>query len=254
MAMDTPQIVGIADVFCAMTRPRPHRMPVLPHESDILHLGFWQRAFETLRDSGAIRLEDEGKNSGCWVMSLASSPEFAEMDDPDKILVRSNGTVTYTGKDIAYQLWKLGLLLDDAGGRHDFGYRPFATWEQPGPAQPVVYDSGPHAIFSHPQVASVGLTERTARKRGLDYVTATRKYADTAYGWASEDTDSFVKVVANPTSRQLLGAHIIGPQASLLIQPLVQGMKYGQTVDEMAQVIYIHPALTEVVEQALLAL
>jgi arginyl-tRNA synthetase len=73
---------------------------------------------------------------------LAASPEFADMDDPDKILVRSNGTVTYTAKDIAYQLWKLGLLLDDDGTRHDFGYRPFAAWEQPGAAQPVVYGSG----------------------------------------------------------------------------------------------------------------
>jgi arginyl-tRNA synthetase len=115
---------------------------LLTHESDILHLGFWRRAFDILRDAGAIRLEDEGKNSGCWVMSLASSPEFADMDDPDKILVRSNGTVTYTGKDIAYQLWKLGLLLDDDGAKHDFGYSPFAAWEQSGPAEPVTYNSG----------------------------------------------------------------------------------------------------------------
>jgi arginyl-tRNA synthetase len=115
---------------------------LLTHESDILHLGFWQRAFEILRDSGAIRLEEGGKNEGCWVMSLASSPEFADMDDPDKILVRSNGTVTYTGKDIAYQLWKLGLLVDDDGTKHDFGYRPFADWVQPGPAEPVAYGSG----------------------------------------------------------------------------------------------------------------
>jgi len=119
---------------------------LLTHESDILHLGFWQRAFEILRNAGAIRLEDEGKNSGCWVMSLAASPEFADMDDPDKILVRSNGTVTYTGKDIAYQLWKLGLLLDDDGAKHDFGYSPFAPWEQSGPAKPVTYNSGPHLL------------------------------------------------------------------------------------------------------------
>jgi len=119
---------------------------LLTHESDILHLGFWQRAFEILRDAGAIQLEDEGKNSGCWVMSLDSSPEFAEMDEPDKILVRSNGTVTYTGKDIAYQLWKLGLLLDDDGTKHDFGYRPFASWQQPGPAEPVTYGSGPDLL------------------------------------------------------------------------------------------------------------
>ncbi len=115
---------------------------LLTHESDILHLGFWQRAFEILRDAEAIRLEDAGKNSGCWVMSLASSPEFADMDDPDKILVRSNGTVTYTGKDIAYQLWKLGLLVEADGTKHDFGYRTFADWGQPGPAAPVEYGAG----------------------------------------------------------------------------------------------------------------
>jgi len=112
---------------------------LLPHESDILHLGFWQRAFELLRQAGAIRLEKEGKNAGCWVMSLADSPEFADMDDPDKILVRSNGTVTYTGKDIAYQLWKLGLLRDEDGSLHDFGYRPYAHWRRTGPAAPVEY-------------------------------------------------------------------------------------------------------------------
>jgi arginyl-tRNA synthetase len=115
---------------------------VLPHESDILHLGFWSRAFEMLKEAGAIRLEEDGKNAGCWVMSLAASPEFADMDDPDKILVRSNGTVTYTGKDIAYQLWKLGLLVDPDGSRHDFGYRPFARWERATPAVPVRYTSG----------------------------------------------------------------------------------------------------------------
>jgi len=116
---------------------------VMPHESDILHLGFWNRAFELLREADAIRLETGGRNEGCWVMSLASSPEFANMDDPDKILVRSNGTVTYTGKDIAYQLWKLGLLTEPDGSLHDFGYTAFAHWRQPGPAQPVGYgDSG----------------------------------------------------------------------------------------------------------------
>ncbi len=119
---------------------------------------------------------------------------------------------------------------------------------------PIVYDGAPHAVFGNPQVASVGITERQAVAQGLQYVTATRKYEDTAYGWASEDTESFVKLIADPETRLLLGAHIIGPQASILIQPLVQGMKYGQTVDQMAQVIYIHPALTEVVEQALLEL
>ena len=121
-----------------------------------------------------------------------------------------------------------------------------------GDKQPVDYDGVPNAVFSAPQVASVGLTERDAVRQGRPYMAARRQYADTAYGWAMEDTDSFVKLIADPESRLLLGAHIMGPHASLLIQPLVQGMKYGQTIDDMALTIYIHPALTEVVEQALL--
>ncbi len=132
---------------------------LLTHESDILNLGFWQRAFEILRDARAIRLEDGGKNRGCWVMSLAASPEFADMDDPDKILVRSNGTVTYTAKDIAYQLWKLGLLVDRNGTRHDFGYRTFARWTQPEPAAPVAYGAGDRMLARTASAAADGVKD-----------------------------------------------------------------------------------------------
>ena len=86
---------------------------VLPRESDILHKHFWSRAFTMLKEKGAIHLETEGKHAGCWVLRLTESEEFAGMEEPDKILVRSTGTVTYTGKDIAYQLWKFGLLPID---------------------------------------------------------------------------------------------------------------------------------------------
>jgi arginyl-tRNA synthetase len=83
---------------------------LLPRESDILGRNFWSNAFERLKAAGAARLETEGKNAGCWVMPLEGSADFEGMEDADKVLVRSNGTVTYTGKDVAYQLWKLGLL------------------------------------------------------------------------------------------------------------------------------------------------
>jgi len=84
------------------------RYDLLPRESDILHLKFWDRAFEQLKARNAIFFETEGKNSGCWVMRIDT-----EGYDDDKIIVRSNGTVTYVGKDIAYQLWKFGLLDQD---------------------------------------------------------------------------------------------------------------------------------------------
>jgi arginyl-tRNA synthetase len=103
------------------------RYDLLPKESDIIGLHFWERAFELLKESGAVVMESEGKHAGCWVMKLEGSEEFAGMDEPDKILVRSNGTVTYTGKDIAYQLWKFGLL------DRTFFYKrfpaPYTLWE-----------------------------------------------------------------------------------------------------------------------------
>jgi arginyl-tRNA synthetase len=95
---------------------------LLPRESEILHLKFWDAAFELLKQKQAIHLAAAGKNSGCWVMRLNDSADAADAsgeDDDAKVIVRSNGTVTYVGKDIAYQLWKFGLL-----GR-DFQYRPF---------------------------------------------------------------------------------------------------------------------------------
>ena len=90
---------------------------LLTHERHILGLDFFSQAFERLKESGAIHLEEEGKNEGCWVMPLSQAEEFAGLEDADKVIVRSDGTVTYVGKDIAYQLWKFGLL-----GR-DFAYR-----------------------------------------------------------------------------------------------------------------------------------
>jgi arginyl-tRNA synthetase len=97
---------------------------VLPRESEILHLKFWATAFELLKERKAIYLETEGKNKGCWVMPgsafRTASNESGEEDS--KVIVRSNGTVTYVGKDIAYQLWKFGLLGTD------FYYRPWHTY------------------------------------------------------------------------------------------------------------------------------
>ena len=113
----------------------------------------------------------------------------------------------------------------------------------------------PHAVFGAPQVAAVGATEQELRRQGVEYVVATQRYGDVAYGWAMEDSQHFCKVIADPATRQLLGAHIVGPYSSMLIQQLVLGMKFKLTVDQMARdVLYVHPALTEVVENALLQL
>ena len=98
------------------------RYDLLPRESEVLHLHFWKKAFEMMKEKGAIHLAEEGKMAGCWVMPFESH-EGSDEHDQDKILVRSNGTVTYTGKDIAFQTWKLGLL------GLDFNYKKFSEYE-----------------------------------------------------------------------------------------------------------------------------
>ena len=113
----------------------------------------------------------------------------------------------------------------------------------------------PHAVFSEPQIAAVGLTEAQAKEQALDYRVGRQNYGETAYGWAMEDTGHFVKVIADAGSGLLLGAHLLGPQASSLIQPLVQAMSFGQRAIDVARGQYwIHPAMAEVVENALLDL
>jgi arginyl-tRNA synthetase len=101
---------------------------LLPRESEILHLHFWEKAFEQLKAKGAVYFVDSGKNQGCWVMRAGTEQPEPDADatretleEDEKIIVRSDGTVTYVGKDIAYQLWKFGLL------GLDFHYRPYQS-------------------------------------------------------------------------------------------------------------------------------
>ena len=125
------------------------------------------------------------------------------------------------------------------------------------PDSPIATDHRfvPSAVFTDPQVASVGLTEAQCRLDGIDYAAAVQEYADVAYGWAMEDTTGFCKVLAERGTGRLLGAHVMGRQASTVIQPLIQAMSFGLGAAEMATGQYwIHPALPEVVENALLAL
>jgi arginyl-tRNA synthetase len=101
------------------------RYDLLPRESEILHLHFWDKAYRLLKEREAIYFVSEGKNSGCWVMNIGNSTDAAASreaaEEDEKIIVRSDGTVTYVGKDIAYQLWKFGLL------GLDFNYRQFGS-------------------------------------------------------------------------------------------------------------------------------
>ncbi|MGW6059042.1 mycothione reductase [Streptomyces sp. NPDC055189] len=110
----------------------------------------------------------------------------------------------------------------------------------------------PAAVFADPQIGQVGLTEHEARERGLDFVVGRRNYEDIAFGWALENTQGFCKVLVERSTGSLIGAHVLGPQAATLIQPLVLAMTWNLPAREVAdRPLWPHPALTEVVENAL---
>jgi arginyl-tRNA synthetase len=151
----------------------------LPQESEILHLHFWESAFEQLKQKGVLYFETEGKNKGCWVMKRASGSQPAKKqaapegndvpetkggqnkegpDEEAKVIVRSNGTVTYVGKDIAYHLWKFGLL-----GR-DFGYQRFYRYPNGRP----VWISAEQGEAEHPHFGGVNAIYNVIDSRQAD--------------------------------------------------------------------------------------
>jgi len=111
----------------------------------------------------------------------------------------------------------------------------------------------PSAVFTEPQIATVGITEDEAVATGIPHKVVRHEYGDIAAGWAREDRTGLVKIVADPATGLLLGVHVIGPEAATVIQPAIQAMSFGQSAHEVARGQYwIHPALTEVLENALL--
>jgi mycothione reductase len=169
-----------------------------------------------------------------------------------------NVMVDEYGRTSAPGVWALG----DINGRHQLKHMANGEAKvirhnvmHPGDLRRYDERPAPHAVFSSPQIGAVGLTEAQAQATGEPHCVITHGYGGAAYGWAMEDTTSFCKLIGDPRTRTVIGAHVIGPQASMLVQLLVQGMHLGNTADEMAVgQVWIHPALSEVVEQALLAL
>jgi arginyl-tRNA synthetase len=130
----------------------------LPRESEILHLHFWDAAFTLLKQKGVLALVEEGKNKGCWVMKRSSNSEAADDEENQKVIVRSNGTVTYVGKDIAYHLWKFGLL-----GK-DFGYQRFFKY----PNNHEVWISAEQGEAQHPHFGGVSAIYNVIDSRQAD--------------------------------------------------------------------------------------
>jgi len=153
-------------------------------------------------------------------------------------------------------IWAVGDIANNYQLKHLANAEAaIAFWNigHPDDVRHQSYKAVPSAVFSSPQVATVGLTEQEATRQGRSFSVGRRDYGGTAYGWAMADDSGFAKVLVDDETGLIIGAHVLGPQASSLIQPLIQAMQFDQRAEDVArQVFYIHPALTEVVENALL--
>jgi arginyl-tRNA synthetase len=156
----------------------------LPRESEILHLHFWETARQLMVEKGVLYLETEGKNKGCWVMRRAGVE--ATLDGPDedaKIIIRSNGTVTYVGKDIAYHLWKFGLLGKDFGYAKFHEYATHTCWIS------TMHGEDPHPSFGHANAIYNVIDSRQddpqaqvkEALRGMGYESAADRYTHLNY-------------------------------------------------------------------------
>jgi arginyl-tRNA synthetase len=204
---------------------------LLAHESDILRLHFWDRAFTLLKESGAIRLETEGKMAGCWVLGMGSPGQDGGSGDheADKIIVRSNGTVTYTGKDIAYQLWKLGKI------DREFRYRRYHRAYPDGHAlwQTTSGEGEPGApAFGHAQAVYNVIDV------GQSYPQQVVKAGVAALGYEAESEGShhlaYEKVTLSPATARALGYDVSEDASSVKVSGRKGlGVKADDLVDSL---------------------
>ena len=213
-------------------------------------------------DGVALTLDD-GSTASAEVLLVATGriPNGDQLDLDRAGIDSEDGRVSvdeYGRSTSAEGIWALGDISSPFLLKHVANAEMRAVRHNLLNPQDMVkmpHEHVPAAVFTHPQIAYVGMTEDQAREAGHDVTVKVQKYGDVAYGWAMEDGTGIAKLIADRDTGKLLGAHYMGPQASTLIQQMITVMAFGLDVREVATKQYwIHPALPEVTENALLGL
>lgn len=235
--------------------------------SDIARQRYDVRLYRTVHsaiqdDSGiTLTLDDASTVTAERLLVATGRKSNADLLALDKSGVAMNGSrvaVNEFGETTVPGIWALGDVSSPFQLKHVANSEARTIQHNllyPNDLHRLNHDFVPAAVFTHPQIATVGLTETEARNQGHNVTVALQRYADVAYGWAMEDETGIVKLVADRDTGKLLGAHFMGPQASTLIQQLITVMVYQLDVRDFARNQYwIHPALPEVTENAILGL
>lgn len=208
-----------------------------------------------------LTLDDGSTAQGEVFLVATGRIPNGDLMDLDKAGVEMDGRrikVDQYGRTTAPDVWALGDVSSPYLLKHVANAEMRAVKHNllhPEDLQPMPHENVPAAVFTHPQIGTVGLTEDEAHAAGYNTTVKIQNYGDVAYGWAMEDTEHFVKLIADKDTGLLLGAHFIGPQASTLVQQLITVMAFKLDVRDVATKQYwIHPALPELTENALLGL
>ncbi|WP_006242015.1 mycothione reductase [Mycolicibacterium tusciae] len=217
-------------------------------------------------DCVEITCQDGSKVRGDMLLVATGRVPNGDLLDAENagVKVNANGQVVVDEfqRTTARGIFALGDVSSDFQLKHVANHEArrvkhnlLQDWDDTDALVPSDHRHVPSAVFTDPQIASIGLTENEARAKNLNIRVKIQDFGDVAYGWAMEDTTGIAKIIVDDDSGLILGAHIMGHQASSLIQPLIQAMAFDLPAQDMARGQYwIHPALPEVIENALLAL
>ncbi len=235
-----------------------------------IHLGYTAESISKNEDkeskNGKEPFKVVAKNSSGKVLEINSNqilvstgriPNTADLNlDKTEVNVNENGFVIVD--EYLETNFKGIFALGDVVGRYQFKHSAnleaqfaYNNILHPEKKIKVNYKAMPHAIFTSPQIAGVGFTEQELIKKGIQYAKSTYPYIHTGMGEAIDDKEGFVKFLVDPKSRDILGCHIMGTDASTLIHEVLVAMRTGDgTIDSITKTIHIHPALSEVVVRA----
>ena len=194
------------------------------------------------------------------LVAIGTTPNSDTLNlESTDINVKSNGFIEVDDhlRTSVPGIWALGDVVGNYQFRHSVNFEGehlFETIFLNEKEAPIEYPPMPHAVFTHPQVAKVGKTEQdlidAGKQAGVDYVVGLNTYSSSAMGMARLSDHGFVKVIIDVSSRKLIGAHVIGDEASNLINTFIYAMTTGGTIDDLLKMIYIHPALPEIARNA----
>lgn len=232
----------------------------LTHEKWDVNLGLKASKVEETGDEIRVTAEDEDGNmhsfAGDELLVAAGRVPNTDTLEVDEAGIETDDhgfVVTDEYMETSVKgIYALGDIADNWMFKHSANLEAEYVFKNSltGNKYPLEYDAMPHAIFSSPQVAGVGRTEQQLEEAGEDYRKAAYDYSDTGMGLALKEEDGFVKLLASGDG-DILGCHIIGPEASSIIHEVVVAMNAGSgTIDDIKDTVHIHPALNEVVQRA----